>query len=86
LPGILQRHRCGGLTVPAACAGKVSWWRQRTAIGADAIPVPANGTVCGLTWLLLAIVTAPLCVPAAVGLKVTAIVQLVPEPASLRRR
>src|SRR5580658_9408242 len=69
---------CGGLMAPADCAGKLSWLADKNATGADAVPTPANGTVCGLFWLLVAMVTAPLWSPAAVGLNVTVIVQLVP--------
>ena len=72
--------RCGALTVPAACGGKNKVLVDSTAIGGDAVPVPVNGTVCGLTWLLLTIVTPPLWIPAASGLKVTMIVQLAPGP------
>ena len=41
-------------------------------------PLPFNETVCGLPEALSVIVTAPLTVPPACGVKVTLIVQLAP--------
>ena len=40
--------------------------------------MPLSGIICGLTWLLLAIVSDPLCGPALAGLNVTPIEQLAP--------
>ena len=45
-------------------------------------PTPVSGTDCGLPSAFSVIVTAPLRVPVAVGVKVTAIMQLDPEAKS----
>jgi hypothetical protein len=42
-------------------------------------PVPVKVTVCGLSLALSVMVTVPLAEPAAVGVKVTLIVQAVPS-------
>jgi hypothetical protein len=47
-------------------------------VGADTIAVPVSPTVWGLPVALSVIVTVPLRLPVAVGVKVTSIVQLVP--------
>ena len=47
-------------------------------VGADTIPVPVSPMVWGLPAALSVIVTVPLRLPVAVGVKVTSIAQLVP--------
>ena len=56
------------------CAGKVKDVGERLTAGAA--PVPVRLTVCVAGLALSVMVTAPVLVPAAVGLKVTLIVQL----------
>jgi hypothetical protein len=60
--------------VPTACAGKVKEVGERLTRGAVPVPVRLTVWVAGLA--LSVIVTAPVRVPAAVGLKVTLSVQL----------
>jgi hypothetical protein len=63
--------------VPTFCAGKVKEAEERLTVDA-ATPVPARLTVCVAGLALSVMVTAPVLVPAAVGLKVTLRVQLAP--------
>ena len=60
--------------MPTACAGKVKEAGERLTTGAVEVPVRLTVWVAGLA--LSVIVTAPVRVPAAVGLKVTRSVQL----------
>jgi hypothetical protein len=60
--------------VPRACGGKVREVGARLTIGP--VPVPLRLTVCVAGVALSVMVTAPVLVPAAVGLKVTLMVQL----------
>ena len=61
---------------PTAWLPKVRLVGERLAAGA--VPVPERLTLCGLPVALSVRVTAAVRVPAAVGLKVTLIVQLAP--------
>ena len=63
--------------MPTCCAGKVKEVGERLTVGA-ATPVPVRLTVCVAGLALSVMVTAPVRVPAAVGLKVTLRVQLAP--------
>ena len=63
------------LLVPTACAGKVKEAGERLTAG-PTTPVPVRLTVWVAGLALSAMVTAPVLVPAAVGLKVTLSVQL----------
>jgi hypothetical protein len=65
------------LVVPTACAGKVKETGKRLTTAADA-PVPVRLTVCVAGLVLSVMVTAPVLVPVAVGLKITLRVQLAP--------
>jgi hypothetical protein len=60
--------------VPTFCAGKVKEVGERLTTGA--VPVPVRLTVCVVGLALSVMVTAPVLVPAAVGLKVTLSEQL----------
>jgi hypothetical protein len=60
--------------VPTGCAGKVNEAGERLATGAVPVPVRLTVWVAGLA--LSVMVTAPVLVPMAVGLKVTLRVQL----------
>jgi hypothetical protein len=62
--------------VPTFCAGKVKEAGERVTTGAVPVPVRLMVWVAGLA--LSVMVTAPVLVPAAVGLKVTLRVQLAP--------
>ena len=62
--------------MPSFCAGKVKEVRERLTTGAVPVPVRLTVWVAGLA--LSVMVTAPVLVPAAVGLKVTLRVQLAP--------
>ena len=68
--------------MPTLCAGKVNEAGERLTTGAVPVPVRLMVWVAGLA--LSVMVTAPVLVPAAVGLKVTLRVQLAlaatPEP------
>ena len=64
------------LLVPTACAEKVKEAGERLTTGAVPVPVRLTVWVAGLE--LSVTVTAPVLVPAAVGLKVTLMVQLPP--------
>jgi hypothetical protein len=61
--------------VPTACAGKINEPGESLTTAADA-PVPVRLTVCVAGLALSVMVTAPVLVPVAVGLKVTLSVQL----------
>jgi hypothetical protein len=61
--------------VPTLCAGKVKEAGERLTTGV-ATPVPVRLTVCVAGLALSVMVTTPVLVPAAVGLKVTLRVQL----------
>jgi hypothetical protein len=61
--------------VPTLCAGKVKEAGERLTTGV-AKPVPVRLTVCVAGLALSVMVTTPVLVPAAVGLKVTLRVQL----------
>jgi hypothetical protein len=61
--------------VPTLCAGKVNEAGERLTTGV-ATPVPVRLTVCVAGLALSVMVTTPVLVPAAVGLKVTLRVQL----------
>jgi hypothetical protein len=63
--------------VPTFCAGKVNEAGERLTSGV-ATPVPVRLTVWVAGLALSVMVTAPVLVPAAVGLKVTLRVQLAP--------
>jgi hypothetical protein len=62
--------------VPTGCAEKVKETGERLIPGA--LPVPVRAMVSGSPSALSVMVTAPLRVPAAVGVKVTLMVQLAP--------
>ena len=75
---------CGGLVVKVVCPAKLRLVAERFATGAR--PVPLRPTVWGLLLALSVSVSVPVRVPAAVGRKVTLIVQPAPaatEPAQV---
>jgi hypothetical protein len=69
---------CAGLAAPTSWLPKVSVGGVSETAGTSAIPVPDSPTVCGLPDALLDTDSAPSRTPAAVGVKVTLIVQLLP--------
>jgi hypothetical protein len=72
---------CAALVVPVVCDAKVRLVGEGVAVGVAATPVPLSATVCGEPMILSEIVTVPVRLPTAVGLKVTEIVQ--PAPAAM---
>jgi hypothetical protein len=62
--------------VPTDCAGKVKEAGERLTTGAEPVPVRLTDWVAGLA--LSVMVTAPVLIPVAVGLKVTLRAQLAP--------
>ena len=66
---------CEALLLPSTCAEKVSALLDTPMTGA--VPVPVRETVCGLFAALSVMVSMPLRVPLAVGVKVTLTVQVV---------
>ena len=64
---------CGGLVVESVCAAKLRLVAERVTTGAR--PVPLRPTVWGLLLALSVSVSVPVRFPAAVGVKVTLIVQ-----------
>jgi hypothetical protein len=76
LPVLLSVTLCALLLVPTACAGKVNEARERLTCGA--LPVPVSAMAIGSLSVLAFMVTAPVRVPTASGVKVTLRVQLAP--------
>ena len=77
LPLLVNVMLCAALVVPTNCDEKVKLVGARVTAGAGAVaPVPVRLTVCGLPLALSAMETAAVRVPAAVGLKVTLMMQL----------
>jgi hypothetical protein len=66
------------LIVPTACAANVSLAGVTVRVTVVAFPVPVRVTFCGEFDALSVIVTAPVRVPATVGVKVTVTVQVAP--------
>lgn len=75
LPLLDNVTSCAGEVEPMSRVGNVRVDGDRLTLGARTIPVPDAATACGLPEALLATETAPVRTPAAVGLKVTAMVQ-----------
>ncbi len=68
------------LVEPTVVLGKVSGFGEMwTVLVVGLAPVPVRVTFCGLPEAVSATETVPVAVPAAVGLKVTLIVQLAPD-------
>ena len=64
--------------MPTTCRGKLRFPGDKPSMGAP--PVPVKVTASGLSAALSVMVTAALRVPVALGVKVTAMVQLAPTP------
>jgi hypothetical protein len=67
---------CAALVPPTVWLGKVKEIGERLAVAAAAAPVPVRLTVWGVLDALSLIVSVPVRLPAAVGLKVTLMVQV----------
>src|SRR5215216_5451786 len=67
-----------GLVVPTRWLPKARLVGAKVTAGAGATPVPVSASVCGVPGALSLIVTLAVRLPAAVGEKVTEIVQLAP--------
>ena len=76
VPVLLNVTLCDRLVVPNFSEPKVKLVDERLTTGA--VPVPVRLTVCGLPPALSVIVIAPVCVPVAVGVNVTLIMQFAP--------
>lgn len=76
LPVFVRVTPCAALVVPTSCEPKLSLDGARLTAGASGTPLPDRLTLCGLPVALSATCTEAVRVPAAVGLKVTEIVQL----------
>jgi hypothetical protein len=77
-PVLLNVTTCGALALPTAWLAKLKLLTERLTEGGGFEPVPDSPTECGLPGALSVIVTAPVRFPAAVGVKVTLMVQLAP--------
>ena len=83
-PVLVSASVCGGLEVETVCPAKLRLVAERLTTGAR--PVPLRVTVWGLFLALSVSVSVPVRFPAAVGVKVTPIVQPAPtatEPAQV---
>src|SRR5258706_15082825 len=78
VPLLLRVIACAALVVPPVCEAKVRLVGLRAAEGPTAVPVPVRLAVCGLPAALSVTVIVPVRVPAAVGVKVTLMVQFAP--------
>src|SRR5579864_3005410 len=78
VPVLVSVTGFGALVVPAIWPGKVRLAGEKLATGA--VPVPLNPVVCGPPKALSFTVSVPARVPVAVGVNVTWIEQLPPEP------
>jgi len=76
VPLLVSLTVCGVLVVPITCSGKLNLVGDKETAGR--VPMPLRATVCGLLGASSVMVTAPLRLPAVVGLKVTLRVQLAP--------
>jgi hypothetical protein len=71
VPGFESTTTCAPLVVLTAWLPKATVLGFSAACGVPAIPVPLRLTVCGLLGSLSVSLSAPFCVPAAAGVKVT---------------
>jgi hypothetical protein len=76
LPPVLVRVTVWVAPVPRGWLGKERLATDKPAVGVGDVPVPVKKIVCGLVEALSVMVIDPVRVPAAVGVKVTEIVQL----------
>jgi len=77
-PVLLSVIPCATLELPTDWLPKLKLLTERLTEGGAFEPVPDSPTECGLPGALSAIVTAPVRFPAALGVKVTLIVQFAP--------
>jgi hypothetical protein len=78
VPELVSVTVWAALVMPSACGANVRLVGESVTVGAvtaETAPVPLKATVCGEPLALSVIVTAPVRVPAAVGVKVTERVQ-----------
>src|SRR6266852_6532832 len=84
VPLLLRVTACAPLLVPTSWLAKVRLVGERLTAGAlEAVPVPVRLTICGLSLALSLMVMLPVRVPAAVGVKVTLMLQLPPAATAL---
>jgi hypothetical protein len=77
LPILVTVIGCDALVVKTVCAPNVRLLAE-TLMPVIAVPVPVSVTVCGLPVALSEMLTFPIRVPGALGVKVTPIVQFPP--------
>jgi hypothetical protein len=75
VPELESVTACAALVVPVVCDAKVRLAEEMAAVGVAASPAPLNATICGELLALSVIVSVPVRLPAAVGVKVTEMVQ-----------
>ena len=78
VPELVKVTFCAALEVPTACWPKPRLVGESVTAGAVATPVPASVTECGVPGALSLMLTEAVRAPAALGVKVTEIVQLFP--------
>jgi hypothetical protein len=81
VPELITVTACAALLVPSACEAKVRLVAESVTAGAvtpEVVPVPLKAAVWGEPLALSVTVRVPVRAPAAVGVKVTEIVQLAP--------
>ena len=78
VPVFVKVMVCAALVVPTVWLAKVRLVGDKLIVGVAATAVPLSDTACGLAAALSVNVIDPVSVPAAVGVKVTEIVQLAP--------
>jgi hypothetical protein len=76
IPGLLRVTACAVPVVPTAWFGKFRL--EGESVGGDATPVPLSATAWGLLKASSVMVTLPVRLPVAVGVKVTLMVQFEP--------
>ena len=83
LPGLVRVAVCEALVVPTTWLPKLRLAGDKVTVPATVAPVPLRATLCGLPVALSLMLSEALRVPAAAGVKVTAIAQLIPAASEL---
>ena len=79
VPVFVNETVCAGLVEPTFWLEKVKLVGESRTVGVDVLsPEPVRLTVCGLSPALSVMVSTPVRVPVAAGVKVTLMVQLLP--------
>ena len=75
VPELVRVMVCAELATPTVWLPKLRLVGAKVTPGTAATPVPVRFTTCGLPGALSVIVIVPVCVPVAVGVNVTLMVQ-----------